>query len=73
MLVLAAAVQAQSVSVPAKLVMYPDQIVHNAKIVTMDNVDPLGPVGNIYQAMAIRGDALPSRGTLGHGEGQLRD
>ncbi|HWP84663.1 MAG TPA: amidohydrolase family protein [Terriglobia bacterium] len=54
---------AQTVTVPSKLVQYPDQIIYNAKIVTMDNLDPMGPPGNIYQAMAIRGDLIQFLGT----------
>ena len=37
-LALGAAVQAQTLSVPAKLVLYPDLIVHNGKIVSMDDI-----------------------------------
>ena len=63
LLLLAAATQAQNVNVPAKLVQYPDSIIHNGKIVTMDNTDPQGPVGTIVQAMAIRGDTIQFLGT----------
>ena len=63
LLMLAAAAEAQSVTVPAKLVQYPDQIFHNGKIVTMDNLDPLGPPGTTVQAMAIREDVIQFMGT----------
>ena len=59
LLMLAVAVPAQdTLTVPAKLVHYPDLIIHNGKIVTMDNLDPMGPPGTIVQAMAIRGDII---------------
>ena len=63
LLVLGVAVRAQTLTVPAKLVQYPDLIIHNGKIVTMDNLDPFGPPGNIFQAMAIRGDMIQFLGT----------
>ena len=51
------------VSVPTALVQYPDLIVHNAKIVSMDDVSPTGPPGTIVQAMAIREDRILFLGT----------
>jgi len=63
LLVLGVAVRAQTLTVPAKLVQYPDLIIHNGKIVTMDNLDPFGPPGNTFQAMAIRGDVIQFLGT----------
>jgi len=63
-LMMVAAVGAQdTVNVPAKLVHYPDLIVHNGKIVTMDDLDPFGPVGNTFQAMAIREDLIQFLGS----------
>ena len=63
-LVMVAPVGAQdTVNVAAKLVYYPDLIVHNGKIVTMDDLDPFGPPGNIFQAMAIREDLIQFLGT----------
>ncbi len=57
--VLATAVRAQeTLTVPAEMVQFPDLIVHNAKIVTMDDTSPTGPPGSIFQAMAIRGDQI---------------
>jgi imidazolonepropionase-like amidohydrolase len=43
-------------NVPASIVFYPDTIVYNAKLVTVDNpsVGINTPVGTITQAMAIR-------------------
>jgi hypothetical protein len=43
-------------NVPASIVFYPDVIVHNAKVVTMDDhsVGINTPVGTIGQAMAVR-------------------
>jgi hypothetical protein len=54
---LCATLQAQrTLTVPEELVAYPDMIVYNAKLVTMD--DPSfglnAPIGTIAQAMAIR-------------------
>lgn len=40
--------------VPARLVMYPEMIIHNAKIVTMDDPSFNSTPGTIAQAMAIR-------------------
>lgn len=63
-LVMVAVVGAQeTVNVAAKLVHYPDLIVHNGKIVTMDDLDPFRPPGNIFQAMAIREDLIQFLGT----------
>ena len=62
-LALAAAVQAQTLTVPARLVQYPDLIVHNGKIVSMDDITPMGGVGNVYQAMAIREDRIQFLGS----------
>jgi predicted amidohydrolase YtcJ len=53
----------QTLTVPAELVQFPDLIIHNAKIVTMDDTTPMGPPGNIFQAMAIRGDLIQFLGT----------
>jgi len=51
--------------VPASIVFYPDTIVHNGKIVTMD--DPTvainSPTGTIAQAMAIRDGKVMAVGT----------
>ncbi|MSO18929.1 MAG: hypothetical protein EXQ56_00445 [Acidobacteria bacterium] len=50
-------------NVPVALISYPDLIVHNGKIVSMDNIDPQGPVGNTYQAMAVRQDMIQALGS----------
>ena len=52
-------------NVPASIVSYPDTIVHNAKLVTMDD-ESVGlntPVGTIAQAMAIRDGKVMAVGT----------
>ncbi|MBI4478521.1 MAG: hypothetical protein HY651_00700, partial [Acidobacteria bacterium] len=51
--------------VPASIVFYPDTIVHNAKLVTMDDatVGINTPVGTIAQAMAIRDGKVMAVGT----------
>ena len=54
----------QTLTVPAELVQFPDLIIHDAKIVTMDdpgltNQNP----GRILQAMAVRGDRIQFLGT----------
>jgi predicted amidohydrolase YtcJ len=53
----------QTVSAPAQLVSYPDLIIYNAKIVTMDDQDPNGTVGRTVQAMAVRSDKIQFMGT----------
>ena len=40
---------------PEDLVMYPDHILYNGKIVTVDNPDFTTNLGTIAQAIAIRG------------------
>jgi predicted amidohydrolase YtcJ len=51
--------------VPASLVFYPDTIVYNAKLVTMDDatVRINSPTGTITQAMAIRDQKIMAVGT----------
>ena len=49
--------------VPAELVSYPETIIHNAKIVTMDDTALNGTIGRVFQAMAIRGDTIQFLGT----------
>ncbi|MBI3934274.1 MAG: amidohydrolase family protein [Acidobacteria bacterium] len=57
--------QGPTVTVPASLVFYPDTIVHNAKLVTVDDatVGINTPTGTIAQAMAIRDDKIMAVGT----------
>src|SRR3989337_4067291 len=52
-------------NVPASIVFYPDTIVHNAKLVTMDDatVGINTPTGTITQAMAIRDKKIVAVGT----------
>lgn len=52
-------------NVPASIVFYPDTIVHNAKLVTMDDpsVGINTPVGTIAQAMALRDKKVMAVGT----------
>ena len=55
--------QGQTVSVLADLVVYPDMIVHNAKIVSMDDYAINTNLGRTFQAMAIRGTRIWKLGT----------
>ncbi len=53
------------VTVPAEIAAYPDMIVYNGKVVTMDD-QSFGlntPIGTIGQAMAIRGSTIQAIGT----------
>src|SRR5688572_17089438 len=52
-----------TMTVPTELIQFPDLIIHNAKIVTMDDTTPMGPVGNVFEAMAVRGDVIQFLGT----------
>ena len=54
---------AQTVTVPQAIVMYPELIVHNAKIVTMDDPSFQQNVGRTVQAMAIREGKVLALGT----------
>ncbi|MCZ6490641.1 MAG: amidohydrolase family protein, partial [Acidobacteria bacterium] len=45
---------AQTVTVPATLVGYPDLIIHNAKIATMDDASLNPTMGSTAEAMAVR-------------------
>jgi hypothetical protein len=55
----------QTVTVPVQVVSYPELIIYNAKIVTMDNhtVGLNTPVGTIAQAMAVRDGKVMAVGT----------
>src|SRR3972149_1336882 len=57
--------QEATVTVPASLVFYPDTIVHNAKLVTVDDasVGINTPTGTNAQAMAIREGKIMAVGT----------
>ena len=54
---------AQTVTVPSTLVGYPELIVHNAKIVTMDDPSLQPTTGRTVQAMAIRQGKILAVGT----------
>src|SRR5687768_7911066 len=58
-------VQAQQVNVPAKLaeLVYPELIIHNGKIVSMDNPSLDNNLGRTYQAMAVKGERIQFLGT----------
>src|SRR6185436_14668790 len=60
---LAVAGWAQTVTVPQALVGYPELIVHNAKIVTMDDPSFQPNIGHTVQAMAIRDKKILALGT----------
>ncbi|MBI4479886.1 MAG: amidohydrolase family protein [Acidobacteria bacterium] len=55
----------ETLTVPASIVFYPDTIVHNAKLVTMDDdtVAINSPTGTITEAMAIRDGKILAVGT----------
>ena len=64
LLVPAAGLRAQTLNnVPATLVSYPDMIVHNAKIYSMDDHSLNNSYGKVHQAMAVRGDVILALGT----------
>lgn len=55
----------QMITVPADIVAYPDTIVYNAKIVTMDDTS-FGlntPIGTVVEAMAVREGKVQALGT----------
>ena len=58
-------VQAQQVSMPAKLAAeaYPDLIIYNGKIVSVDNPSLDNNLGRTYQAMAVKGERIQFLGT----------
>ena len=54
-------VQAQDI--PSDLIVYPDLIVYNAKIVSMDDYDINSNVGSTYRAIAVRDKRIFKLGT----------
>ncbi|MSO21631.1 MAG: hypothetical protein EXQ56_14495, partial [Acidobacteria bacterium] len=61
----ATALAQQTVTVPVEVAAYPQMIIHNAKVVTMDD-HSFGlnrPVGTIAQAVAVRDGKLMAVGT----------
>ena len=61
MLVSLAAAQ-ETVNVPVAIIAYPDLILHNGKIVTMDDASTGPSSGSIYQALAIRNRRIQALG-----------
>ncbi len=53
----------QTVNVPAELAAYPDLILHNGKIVTMDDASFNDSPGSIFEALAVRGDQIQFLGS----------
>ena len=58
MLIAASVRGQQSVTVPTELVYYPDLIIYNGKIVTMDDASLNNSPGRTFEAMAIRDDII---------------
>jgi len=58
-------VQAQQVSMPAKLAAeaYPDLIIYNGKIVSVDDPSLSNSLGNTYEAMSVKGERIQFLGT----------
>lgn len=50
------------VTVPSDLVNYPDMVIYNAKVVTMDNADFNVSPGTVAQAMAVRSGKIVAVG-----------
>jgi len=50
-------------NVPAMLIAYPETIIHNAKIYSMDDAGFNTSTGRSYQAMSIREDRIQFLGT----------
>src|SRR5262245_45150640 len=59
------AYRAVAQTVPAELISYPDTILHNGKIVTMDNKSVAASSGTISQALALRGGKILMHGPNG--------
>ena len=53
----------QTLTVPSELVSYPDLIIFNGKIVTMDDKSLSNSVGRTVQAMAVHADRIQFLGT----------
>jgi predicted amidohydrolase YtcJ len=54
---------ARAQQIPQELISYPDWVLYNGKIVSMDDPSLNNSVGATYQAMAIRGDRIQFLGT----------
>ena len=63
---LGVSVQGQQVTVPAALAeyAYPDLIIYNGKIVTMDDHSLSNSLGSTFQAMAVHGERIQFLGAL---------
>ncbi|MGH7828777.1 MAG: amidohydrolase, partial [Candidatus Binatia bacterium] len=55
--------QALAQTVPPELVSYPDMILHNGKIVTMDDTSTSINPGSVVQAVAIRDGKILATGS----------
>ena len=53
----------QQGSVPPELIAYPETIIYNAKIVSMDDYSLSNSLGKTYEAMAVRDDKVQFLGT----------
>ena len=64
-LFLGVSLQAQEVTVPAELAAqaYPDLIIYNGKIVSVDDHSLTNNLGTTYEAMAVRGERIQFLGT----------
>ena len=50
-------------NIPAELVAYPDLIIHNAKIVSMDDASLNNSTGSAFEAMAVKEDRIQFLGS----------
>ena len=50
-------------NIPAELVAYPDLIIHNARIVSMDDASLSNATGSAYEAMAVKEDRIQFLGS----------
>jgi predicted amidohydrolase YtcJ len=53
----------RSQQLPAELIQYPELILHNGKIATMDDASLSNSIGRTVQAMAVRGDRILAVGS----------
>jgi predicted amidohydrolase YtcJ len=59
----ASAFAQQRATVPVSIIAYPELIIHNAKVVTMDNIQMNTELGTIVQAVAIRDRKIQAVGS----------
>ena len=62
-MLMAATAGAQTVTVPVTLVGYPDLVIHNAKIATMDDASLNPTMGRTAEAMAVRDGKILALGS----------